>query len=221
MALNKQRGNMYPWITHTWNPIRGCEHDCIYCYVKSLHDYDTTPRYVEKCLSDNLGEGRKIFVCSTGDMFGNWVPAKWIEAVLAYCHRFPHNTYLFQSKNPIRFLEFISHFPIYTIFGTTIESNRYIPEISKAPDVSCRMLTMKQFGDKYDKMISVEPIMDFDVDIMLDWIHTINPKFVSIGADSKGHNLPEPSADKVQRLIAGLGAVEVKLKPNLRRLGVW
>ena len=40
------------------------------------------------------------------------------------------------------------------------------------------------------------------------------------GADSKGHNLPEPSAEKVQRLIAGLGAIEVKLKSNLRRLEI-
>ena len=30
--LNRQKGNMYPWITHTWNPIKGkCPHDCTYC----------------------------------------------------------------------------------------------------------------------------------------------------------------------------------------------
>ena len=26
---------MYPWVTHTWNVIKGkCPHDCSYCYMK-------------------------------------------------------------------------------------------------------------------------------------------------------------------------------------------
>ncbi len=35
MGLNKSNGNMYEWITHTWNTIKGeCYHDCSYCYMK-------------------------------------------------------------------------------------------------------------------------------------------------------------------------------------------
>jgi DNA repair photolyase len=228
MSLNKSKGNMYTHVDYTWNPIRGCKHGCIYCYVNSIPYYDQTPRYVEKCLSDKLGEGRTIFVCSTGDMFGEWVPAKWIEAVLSYCHRFPHNTYLFQSKNPGRFLEFLNHFPMHTLFGTTIETDKNTKSMSstgisysQAPIPLDRMNAMVNLDSQYDKMISIEPIMDFDVDTMLKWIHATDPKFVSIGADSKGHKLPEPSAAKVQRLMTGLGAIEVKLKSNLKRLGVW
>lgn len=72
-------------------------------------------------------------------------------------------------------------------------------------------------------MISIEPIMDFDVDTMLEWMHAIKPKFVSIGADSKGHRLPEPSDVKVRKLVSALKmhGIEVKLKSNLKRLGVW
>ena len=33
--LNKQKGNMYGFVTHTWNVIKGkCPHDCEYCYMK-------------------------------------------------------------------------------------------------------------------------------------------------------------------------------------------
>ena len=33
MPLNKTKGDMYDFITHTWNPIRGrCLHDCSYCH---------------------------------------------------------------------------------------------------------------------------------------------------------------------------------------------
>jgi DNA repair photolyase len=36
MPLNPSKGNMYPFVTHTWNPIRGkCPHDCSYCYMKN------------------------------------------------------------------------------------------------------------------------------------------------------------------------------------------
>lgn len=28
MALTKSKGNMYPWVTHTWNPIKGCGYAC-------------------------------------------------------------------------------------------------------------------------------------------------------------------------------------------------
>jgi len=35
MGLNKSSGNMYEFITHTWNTVKGaCEHDCSYCYMK-------------------------------------------------------------------------------------------------------------------------------------------------------------------------------------------
>ncbi|KKK52692.1 hypothetical protein LCGC14_3102340 [marine sediment metagenome] len=46
-------------------------------------------------------------------------------------------------------------------------------------------------------MISIEPITDFNLEFFIKIIKEIKPKFVSIGADSKGHNLPEPSWDKV------------------------
>ena len=51
------------------------------------------------------------------------------------------------------------------------------------------------------------------------FIELIGPSWVNIGADSKGHGLPEPSRDKVVALIERLSQVtEVKQKPNLKRL---
>jgi hypothetical protein len=73
--------------------------------------------------------------------------------------------------------------------------------------------------ENYPKMVSIEPIMEFDLVMLVDWIKVIKPEFISIGADSKGHNLPEPSADKVTKLIEELKKVtEVKLKDNLNRI---
>jgi hypothetical protein len=62
--------------------------------------------------------------------------------------------------------------------------------------------------------------MDFDVPVLGQWLMEIKPEFVNIGADSKGHNLPEPSADKIMALIDVLNAVGINIreKHNLERL---
>lgn len=215
MPMNRQSGNMYLFVTHTWNPIRGkCPHNCYYCYMRRFKLGEL--RLEQKELKTDLGSDNYIFVGSSTDMFAAAVPSEWIADVLIHCNRYPNNTYLFQSKNPQRFQEFQRIFPKNTILGTTIESNR-IYKISGAPGPSDRQWHIQ--SDRFDVMISIEPILDFDLDVMVNWIKDIGPKFVSIGADSKNHDLPEPSADKIQQLIKELRTfTEVREKNNLKRL---
>lgn len=215
--LNKQKGNMYGWVTHTWNPIKGkCPHDCSYCYMKVFPQGEL--RFDEKCMRDDLGSNNYIFVGSSTDMFARCIPDKWIDNVLNRCYFYDKNSYLFQSKNPNRFRDLL--FPDNVILGATIETNRLNENISNAPDQDERKEVMSILPH-YNKMVSIEPIMDFDLDIFVYWIKAIKPKFVSIGADSKGHNLPEPSWDKIQTLIRELRKfTEIKVKDNLKRLEV-
>ena len=213
MGLNKQKGNMYPFVTHTWNPIRGkCPHDCSYCYMKIYPQPEL--HFAESEMNTNLGLGNFIFVGSSTDMWAETVPREWIVSTLKRCIEFK-NRYLFQSKNPARFIGFI--FPGGAIYGTTIETNRCYPSISKAPNTLARKTAMLKVASP--KMVSIEPIMDFDLDDMVRWIKEIAPEFVSIGADSKGHKLPEPPPEKVHALIEELrGITTVKIKDNLKRL---
>ena len=54
---------------------------------------------------------------------------------------------------------------------------------------------------------------------MAGWIEDINPLFVSIGADSKKHNLKEPTGKKIRELIVELKKItEVRIKKNLKPL---
>lgn len=213
--LNKQKGNMYAFVTHTWNPIKGkCSHDCKYCYMKV---FSQRPLHlVEKELKDDLGQDNFIFVGSSTDMFAEDVSKEWISKVLEHC-RIYKNTYLFQSKNPMRFNEFINEFPLSSIFGTTLESN-INHGISLAQDVSARAVWLSDFKANI-KMVSVEPIMDFDLVPFVIMIKNIEPQWVAIGADSKHHHLVEPSAEKIETLITELKKfTEVKIKDNLKRL---
>ena len=108
--------------------------------------------------------------------------------------------------------------PPKVIVGTTVETNRLIPATSKAPWPNARVAWLSQFVG-IDKMISIEPIMDFTLDIFVTCIRQVKPKFVSIGADSKGFNLPEPPAGKVRELIQELEKfTEVRVKNNLWRI---
>lgn len=153
--LREQKGNMYSFVTHTWNPIKGrCSHDCEYCYMKRFPLKGI--RLDERELRTDLGTGNFIFVGSDTDMWANDVPSQWIFEVLRKCGLFD-NTYLFQSKNPSRFIHMtIMMIPGLVrnvgkvIYGTTIETNRDYIQISKAPNTELRMDAMK--NSKYSDL---------------------------------------------------------------------
>jgi len=208
---------MYPWTTHTWNPIKGkCPHECVYCY---MNRFPQDPlRLDEKCLKDNLGKGNTIFVGSSTDMFAEGISAEWIEAILLYCRKYPINTYLFQSKNTLNMARYRPFFPPNVIIGTTAETDSPTPTISKAPDPAER-LNWLSFFTKTQRFVSIEPIMDFELIWFVRSLQLADPSFVSIGADSKNHSLPEPPAGKIRELIQELQKfTEVKIKANLGRL---
>ena len=206
MPLNKQKqpSNMYGFCDATWSPIRGvCEFDCGYCYMKRFANRGRL-RMVWDELNTNLGSGHFIFVGSSTDMFAESVPSTWISGVLNYCADFD-NRYLFQTKNPGRFFEFLDYFPPKTVLGTTIESD-IDHHVSKAPPPVERAKAMAEIilPPSMAKMVTIEPVMSFNLKILSDWIRQIAPEWVNIGADSKGHQLSEPSWPAVRALIATL-----------------
>jgi len=219
MGLNESKGNMYSFVSHTWNTVKGkCYHDCSYCYMKRFRLNDT--RFDEKELKTDLGKGNFIFVGSSCDMWGDFSEKEWIRQTLGHCRKFD-NQYLFQSKNPFRFWEFIFDMPEDYILGTTIESNRTHKEMGNTPDPMERIRTMKELSDcGFSVMISIEPIMDFDIMALSDVIVYCKPEWVTIGADSKGSGLKEPAPYKIKSLIELLLEREIKvvIKMNLARL---
>lgn len=68
MGLIKSKGNMYPWVTHHWSPIKGCKHGCPYCYVQKWDKNWDKPRLdTFTDLLIKLGRGKTIFVGSKCD----------------------------------------------------------------------------------------------------------------------------------------------------------
>ena len=225
MGLNKPSGNMYPGFW-TWNGIAGCLFNCTYCY---LHDkrlnFDSTPRLVEARFKDNLSKhgAINIFVGSSGDAWGNHIPSEWISRVLEYCKRFRQNTYLFQTKNPQRFIPFINDLPANTILAVTIETDWNGYSYSEAPSPRFRQVAFNEVRlrseGRYKTMVSIEPIIWFTGQFGA-FLLEMDANIYSIGADSQHSGLKEPSPDCVAALIKELRQAkkEVRLKNNLKRL---
>lgn len=215
MGLNISKGNMYEFITHTWNTIKGeCFHDCSYCYMKRWGKLNKV-RFDSKELKTDLGTGNFIFVGSSCDMFAENIPEEWIEKTLEHMAKFD-NKYLLQTKNPSRLGGFI--LPENISICCTMETNRVLPEIMRnSPEPIDRALFMGLLLN--DKYITIEPIIDFDLESFVKMLKTANPKQVNIGADSGRNNLPEPSKEKVLELVSELQKFTIiHNKSNLHRL---
>lgn len=223
--LNPRKGDMYKFIEYTWNPIKGkCLHDCSYCYMKQINPNAYSPRLAEYEFTTDLESGSSVFIGSSIDMFADNIPSEWITRVLDYCYQKNNdaekpNTFLLQSKNPKRFLEFINHLVMKrVVFCTTIETNRFYPEImNNAPKIEERVKAMEEIARQgHSTMVTAEPLMQFDLDEMVSFIKRCNPKLVNIGRNScRSITLPEPAKEEVQQLISELKEfTEVNIKDN-------
>lgn len=222
--IKESTGNMYPGFK-TWNPLAGkCEHECEYCSSNSFmrypvfrEKYSGCPRLDRNTLEKRLGIGKMYFVVAQNDLFQAHISKCWISEVLRHCCMYD-NTYLFQTKNPERFVDFLQEYPEKTIFCTTIETNREYSQMGNTPSVSNRAFGMWNIRDA-NKQVTIEPIMDFDLTEMVELIKMCEPKSVNIGADSKHNHLTEPSKDKLLALIDELKKFTIiDQKRNLDRL---
>lgn len=105
------------WTDYTWNPVTGCLHGCSYCYARrfaerGLGEYGKHPKgerfgptYHRERLMEptKLKKPSKIFVCSMGDLFGDWVGDDVLEAVLTVADFAEQHTYQYLTKNAKRY----------------------------------------------------------------------------------------------------------------------
>jgi len=162
-----------------------------------------------KRLYEKFAENDFVFACDMGDLFCDDIPSWMIEAVNECADQLCK--FLFLTKNPDRYMVEcgnIAEGKRYHL-GVTIESNRDYPAISKAPAQSERLKAMAQLDDYYPenpRFVSVEPVLDFDLDPFLNSLVKINAWGYAIGYDNHNHCLPEPPMEKTRLLIEGLRA---------------
>ena len=203
----KPHTNMYG-EAKTWNPFKGCGFACSYCIpsfqlqaTRQKHNcrrcYDYVPHFHPERL-DRIPSSPIVFVCGNGDFaFATRDQQGAIIAEIAkYCLRHPQKRFYLQSKRPECFLPHLATLPPGAVLVTTLETNRdrgYEVVSAKAPLPSERY---RQFlGLRYRrKIVTIEPVMDFDVDVFAERIVRIRPEYVWLGLNSHPATvrLPEP-----------------------------
>ena len=106
------------------------------------------------------------------------------------------------------------------VLCTTIETNHWINSVmNRSLHPVLRAEAMKKISKKVETYVTVEPIMRFNLVMLVGLIRACNPVQVNIGADSGRNGLDEPTWDEVQLLIDELKCfTTVVEKKNLKRL---
>ena len=215
---------MYP-KTKTWSPFKGCRFDCTYCAPtfkrqakrqkhNCLQCYNYVPHYHEERLK-TIPSSEIVFVCGNADI-SLCKPAftrQIIDRIKEQHRRCPNKTFYFQSKRPEYFAQFLPEFPDNVIVVTTLETNRDQPAVSKAPVPSERYRQFLSL-DYPRKVVTIEPIMDFDPGIFAGWIRKLHVEYVWLGFNSHPESvtLPEPKPETVEEFIGLLAEAGIEVR---------
>ena len=202
---------MFKTITRTWNPFTGCLFSCTYCWARKLVEERLQPQakkyrdgFIPAFHPDELSRrfkpGDFVFVSDMGDIA--FARLEQRRAIVRRVSEFPETCFLFQSKDPGIFEgPTFSNLP-NAYLGTTLETNRDYG-LTRALSPLNRYLVMRRL-DHARKFISIEPVMDFELEVLVDWMRQIKPDIVEIGADNYHNCLPEPPWEKVEALLEAL-----------------
>lgn len=210
----------------TWNIFVGCEFECSYCNARkaALTRFKHIPRYkdgfrphlVEGELKRTFKPNQFIFVAYMGDI--SFATPYEVNLILNRITQFPETKFLLCTKNPSYYHHWQLSLPHNIYLGTTIETNRQ-HFISKAPTPLNRYRDLEAYPHPH-KFLSIEPIMDFDLEELTHWAKLLQPDIIEIGADNYHNHLPEPSPEKLEQLLVNLKTICPKVieKEGLERL---
>lgn len=199
---------MYQDAIFRWNICVGCLFDCVYCkksfqaqmkrqkpvidkrgrrrgcqncydYFPHIHPDRLTKKFTSKNFPVTKGD-QFIWCCSSSDIF--FTQKEWMESILSVARDYNDRTFFFQTKAPSVFNKY--EFPSNTYLGITLESNRDYRDLSKAPLPTQRAEEFAEVNHPY-KIVTIEPILAFDLYQFVLMIKEINPRRVYIGYDTK------------------------------------
>lgn len=194
--------------------------------VKAPYPFAFTPTFHRYRLEEPLKKqkGQNIFVGSMSDLFGRWVPTKWIVEVLDICRKAPQHNYLFLTKFPERYVE-LDHLALLPHeenfwYGATITNAK---QMKRAAD------SIGQLPQEVRSFFSMEPLME-DVARSEAWEMAYNGAYANwiiIGAmTGPGSESQQPCREWVERIVddaknelSPFYPIPVFMKGNLRK--VW
>jgi hypothetical protein len=174
--------------------LNGLRWNCSDCQTYIPH---THPERLDRLPSD-----RVIFVESNGDI--SFCPPAFVDQIVDVMRndKKKGRVFLLQSKSPACFADILQRLPENTVLMTTIETNRDsgYSAVSKAPLPSQRFQDFLQLAWPRKAMV-MEPILQFDLNVTLQWATALKPEAIFIGFESKRKcSLQEPTPAEVEQL---------------------
>ena len=216
---------MFPFITHTINPLAGgpCPYGCTYCWATDLKNrynykkYQGPWRIFEKELK-NYKYGNIVFPFDMIDIGCPSIPEEIIIELMTWIARQPCEMLLL-TKNPSFYRKNQDIMPQNAWLGATIETDANITlNYSKAPETWRRLLEMEWVSNNLPvnkTFVSIEPIMKFKPDFERE-LMKIKPHAIAIGYDNYKNGLPEPKLVATEALIKELETFTTVYRKTIR-----
>lgn len=160
------------------------------------------PEEIDKAAK--LKKPSRIFVCSTHDIMGNWIPDEWIKEIINRVKQYPQHTFQFLTKYPRRYDDW--GFPVNCWLGVTDTGGSYFPSDTFADIIKPNI-----------KFISFEPLLE----PLKTYIYA-DTDWIIIGAmTGAGSKKYQPKIEWIEDIIlkAKQYNLPIYMKSNLKK--VW
>ena len=196
------------WTDLTCNPIKGkCKGGCWYCYysgkrgIANRFKLDSEIRLDLDVFFKLPKSPKKIFLCSTHDLFGDWIPSWWRYAIFERIESYSQHTFQILTKFP---QNIDRPMPDNVYLGVTITKNEDIWRRNRLVTTDAKI-----------KFISFEPLLE-DLDFTL--YQKIN--WVIIGClTGYGHKY-DPKLKWIKKIVRNCAdcGIRIFLKDNLSHI---
>lgn len=201
------------WADLVWNPIRGvCPQGCWYCYAKRFYERfhkDEVGAGIRLEFGEDCGvprePGKRIFVCSTMELFHPEVPKAWRNDIFTWIEICNWQTFIILTKRPER-------------IDRPMPANVWLGVSVTGPDDRWRLSALMGAMARV-RFVSFEPLLADVTALPYPEYRMMN--WVIIGRLTGHGTKQNPKREWVQKLVtvARLCDIPVFLKNNLRE--VW